>query len=157
MPIFDHRFVDEQNNPQPQALSVAGAILPVHVSVPLALEDFLRAKNQEIPSPTKGIALIDTGASKSCVDHSVLVNLGIKSIGVVKIGTAKGATLCQLFPSRLIFPTLRLRVNFSSMAGVHLRGQVIHDEPLIALVGRDILSRCLFIYSGYQGYYTLTY
>ena len=157
MPIFDHRYLDTKKDPLPKALQDVGAILPAEVAIPKALSDLLTAKKQSIPPAIQGVALIDTGATKSCVDHSVLSGLGIKPIGLVKIGTAKGATQCQLFPARLSFPSLRLVVDFSSMAGVNLRGQVIQGTPLIALVGRDVLSRCLFIYSGSQGYYTLTY
>lgn len=157
MPIFDHRFLDQQNNPLPDALMDDGAILLVQVDIPLILADFLHANNQQVPGPTQGMALIDTGASKSCADRAVLTKLGIKPTGVIRVGTAKGATQCPIFPARLIFPTLRLRVNFNAMAGVNLQGQQIGGAPLIALVGRDILRRCLLIYSGASGYFTLSY
>lgn len=157
MPIFDHRYLDSNHNPSPNALMNFGAILPVEVNIPKALQDLLNEKRQPVPKPVSGVALIDTGATKSCVDGAVLSGLGIKAIGIVKIGTAKGATQCKLFPASLSFPSIKLNVNFSSMAGVNLKGQVIQGAPLIALVGRDVLLRCLFIYSGAQGYYTLTY
>lgn len=157
MPIFDHHYLDAKKDPLPKALQDVGAILPVEVDIPKALFDLLTAKKQSTPSAIPGVALIDTGATKSCVDHLVLSGLGIKPIGLVKIGTAKGATQCQIFPARLRFPSLRLVVDFSSMAGVNLRGQVIQGTPLIALVGRDVLARCLFIYSGPNGYYTLSF
>lgn len=157
MPIFDHRYLDSNNNPVPTALADLGAVLPVEVNIPKALHDLLNIKKQPVPKHVSGVALIDTGATKSCADDKVLIGLGIKPIGVVKIGTAKGATQCKLFPARLYFPSIRLNVNFSSMAGVNLKGQVIRGAPLIALVGRDVLSKCLLIYSGHQGYYTLTY
>lgn len=157
MPIFDYRYLDSKKNPHPDALMNVGAILPVEVNVPQALQTLLTSKKQPIPKPTPGIALIDTGATKSCADHSVLSSLGIKPIGLVTIGTAKGATKCQLFPAKLNFPTLNLLVDFSAMAGVNLKGQLIQGKPLVALVGRDVLSKCLFIYCGFQGYYTLSF
>lgn len=157
MPIFDHRFLDQQKNPLPDALMNDGAFLPVQVDIPQILADFLRAKNQQVPSPTQGMALIDTGASKSCADRVALTKLGIKPTGVIRLGTAKGATQCPIFPTRLTFPSLRLRVNFNAMAGVNLQGQQIGGAPLIALVGRDVLRRCLLIYSGANGYFTLSY
>lgn len=157
MPIFDHRFLDANKDPVPNALRDAGAILPVQINISKALHGLLTAKKQPIPKPVEGVALIDTGATKSCVERSILAGLGIKPIGLVKIGTAKGATQCQLFPARLFFPTIRLDVSYSSMAGVNLKGQVIQGAPLIALVGRDVLLKCLFIYCGYGGYYTISY
>lgn len=149
--------MNSKKDPLPNALRDVGAILPVEVNIPKALLDLLTTKKQPTPKPVAGIALIDTGATKSCADHSVLSGLGIKPIGLVNIGTAKGATRCQLFPARLNFPSLRLIVDFSSMAGVDLQGQMIQGTPLIVLVGRDVLSRCLFIYCGSHGYYTLSF
>ena len=85
----------------------------------------------------------------------MLANLGISPIGVVTMGTAGGSTSCPLFPAKLSFPAINLVIDFGSVAGVSLKGQVINGTPLVALIGRDVLSRCLLIYSGTGGFFTL--
>jgi heterodisulfide reductase subunit C len=46
--------------------------LPVEVSIPTALAQVLAAQNQVSPPPATGIALIDTGATRSCVDSKII-------------------------------------------------------------------------------------
>lgn len=48
-----------------------------------------------------------------------------------------------------------MEIEFESLVGVDLTGQVIGDHQLIALIGRDVLSRCLFVYNGQIGLFTL--
>jgi hypothetical protein len=60
-----------------------------------------------------------------------------------------------LFPSKLSFPVINLVIDFGSVVGVNLQGQQINGTPIVALIGRDVLSRCLLIYSGSGGFFTL--
>jgi len=139
----------------PAALAGAGPILQVEVNLPQPLINLLSSQNKPIPAPTPGFALIDTGASRTCIDSLVLSNLGISPIGLVTMGTAGGSTSCPLFPAKLSFPVINLVIEFGSVAGVNLKGQVINGTPLVVLIGRDVLSRCLLIYSGIGGFFTL--
>ena len=156
MPIHNQHYIDpKQGRHNPAALSGAGPVLQVEVNLPQPLINLLSSQNKPIPAPSPGFALIDTGASRTCIDSAVLSNLGISPIGVVTMGTAGGQTQCPLYPARLNFPVISLLVDFSSVAGVNLQGQTISGNPLVALIGRDVLSRCLFICSGTGGFFTL--
>ena len=156
MPIHNRHYIDKQSKQHfPPALAAIGAVLEVQVQVPKVLADLLESQNQSIPQPVTGMALIDTGASRTCADHSSLMSLGINPIGVVLIGTAGGATQCQLFPTRLWFPSLNLGAAFDSLVGVDLRGQTVLGKKLIVLMGRDILARGMLVYSGNGGFFTL--
>lgn len=139
----------------PAALAGAGPVLEVEVNLPQPLISLLSSQNEPIPAPSPGVALIDTGASRTCIDSAVLSNLGINPIGVVAIGTAGGSTRCLLFPARLSFPVVNLVIDFGSVVGVNLQGQTINGAPLVVLIGRDVLSRCLLIYNGAGGFFTL--
>jgi predicted aspartyl protease len=139
----------------PVALAGAGPILQVEVNLPQPLINLLSSQNKPIPASSPGFALIDTGASRTCIDSSVLSKLGINPIGVVTMGTTGGSTTCQLFPAKLSFSVITLVIDFGSVVGVNLQGQQINGTPIVALIGRDVLSRCLLIYSGTGGFFTL--
>lgn len=137
-------------------MAAVGPMIEVMVNPPQALIDALTSQNQPLPTPANGLALIDTGASRTCADVNVLSNLGINPIGVVTMGTAGGQTQCPLFPARMDFPALRMLVDFGSVVGVNLQGQLADGNPIIVLIGRDILLRGLFVYGGNGGFFSLT-
>jgi len=46
-------------------------------------------------------------------------------------------------------------VEFGSVIGVDLSGQSIAGQDVIVLLGRDVLSRCVLVYNGPGGSFTL--
>jgi len=144
MPIYE-----VQVSP-PSDLQSGGPRLPVDIALPQILVDRLNQEGFPVPPPISGHALIDTGASVSVVDTSVITRLQINPIGVTTIGTAAGRVRRNLYPSRFIFP--RLVVDLSPIIGADLS-----SFQIIALIGRDILSRFLFIYHGPAGRITLAF
>jgi hypothetical protein len=141
------------------ALQTNGPILNVLVHIPTALAQLL-SQGTPIPSPQSGIALIDTGASHTCVDESSLVKLGVNPIGVATTRTAAGPANQSRYPVRLEFPGEGLDLEFSSVTGVDLSGQAIdigaQSHPIVVLVGRDVLSQCVLVYNGPGGFYSLS-
>jgi len=134
-----------------------GAVLQVEVNLPQPLIELLSQQGQPIPAPSTGMALIDTGATMTCVNEDVLAALGINPVGLVSLGTAAGPVQRPLFPARLGFPEPKLVVDLSRVVAVDLRGQTVQGMSLIALVGRDILRFCQFIYDGSGGFFTLSF
>lgn len=157
MPIFNRHYVGADQRHSPAALESAGPILDVEVNIPQPLMDLLSSQNKPVPTPSPGWALIDTGASRTCVDGTLLSRLGINPIGIVSVGTAGGTVQCQLFPARLDFPAIGMRIDFGSVVSVDLQGQTINEKPVIALIGRDVLSRGLLIYAGRGGFFSLAF
>lgn len=156
MPIHN-RFFLQGNRLNPHVLAQIGPLLQVEVSVPTALERHLTAQNQPVPPPVTGWALLDTGATRSCVDQSTIARLGVNPIGTTTTGTAGGRVQQYLYPAKFRFPGEGLEIEFSSVVGVDLAGQSIASRDLIVLVGRDVLSRCVLIYNGPGGFFTLTF
>lgn len=158
MPTWHKHYVDLQTKIHvPEFLAGAGACLQVEVNLPQLLIEFLSEQGKPIPAPSTGMALIDTGASMTCVDESVFITLGINAIGLISLGTAAGPVQRPIFPAKVAFPEPKLVVDLSRVVAVDLRGQNIQDVPLIALVGRDILRHCQFIYDGSGGFFTLSF
>ncbi len=159
MPVVNsHLFENTPDGKQKisnAVLAKEGPFLEVSVSVPQALAEFNTKNNIPIPSPITGIALIDTGASKSCVHASIMKQLQVSPIGVATSGSAAGQFTHSLFPAHFTFPVAKIEIDFTSVVGVDLIGQTIGGNQLIALIGRDVLSMGLFVYNGSNGSYTL--
>jgi len=155
MPIYDGEFRTQTGQPVPGGLLRAGPVLPLEIAIPSALSRFLSTQNQQIPAPRSGFALIDTGATRSCVDSQVISSLGVNCIGVTTLGTAKGRSQHHLYPAKFRFPVIRFEVEFGSVVGVDLSGQGAGNMQIIALIGRDVLSRCILIYHGTKGSFSL--
>jgi predicted aspartyl protease len=126
----------------------------VAASVPRAA--VLAAEGASAP-PVEARALIDTGASRTVVERSVLDQLGLDPVDEELIYTASsGATphvagvyAVQLFvagvPQGLIDADLRVAEaeNLRAALGVEV------------LLGQDVLRRCLLIQNGPEGRFTL--
>jgi hypothetical protein len=100
---------------------------------------------------SKLVHLIDTGASITSVDVSIIQSLGIQPVGISNVFTPQGSTQQELFPVKLSFIGTPIIFNFSSVLGSELRNQGI-----FALIGRDVLSRCILIYNGPAGHFSLS-
>lgn len=166
MPVYNSAFQQPTQGqpgavlPFPKGLQVAGPIVPVQVEVPVALASQLQQAGQPVPTPIPGLALIDTGASVSAVDTSVIQRLGIHPVGTVQVGTAGGPQMQTTYPARFTFPGTNLPpIDFSQLLGANLVGQVIAGtgQPLIALFGRDILQHFVLVYNGPAAMFTLAY
>lgn len=164
MPVHNHFYTAQppggQPQPFPQGLQLAGPCLPVQVEVPPALAAQLQQTGQAVPAPLAGFALIDTGASLSAVDGTVIQQLGVQPIGMVLVGTAGGPQQQATYPARFTFPGTTLpAIDFSSLLGANLAGQMvaIHQGPLIALLGRDLLQRFVLVYNGPGATFSLSF
>jgi hypothetical protein len=76
------------------------------------------------------------------------------------MGTAGGQVRQHIYPARIVFPTRGWTIDFQGVVGVDLNGQVVQTnppQPLIALIGRNILERAVFIYNGPGGFWTLAW
>lgn len=124
----------------------------VQIEVPEALSKQLAASGQSVPQPVTGMALIDTGATMTAVDTSVVAALGVNPVGVVPVGTAGGPATQPVYPIRLQIQGVGLVLNFSRVTGAPLK-----PMNLVALLGRDVLSRMILIYDGPSSEYVLTF
>jgi hypothetical protein len=78
-------------------------------------------------------------------------NLGVNPIEVITSLTAAGPALQNLYPANFTFPSTGFNIEFTSVIGSDLTGQIINGQQLIALIGRDVLALGTFIYNGSMG------
>ncbi len=140
----------------PTVLAHFGPILQISVSIPQVLAALYTSLQIPLPSPVTGTALIDTGAMKSCVHGPIMSNLGVNPIGIITALTAAGPALQNLYPAHFTFPATNIEIDFSSVVGSDLSGQIINGQQLIALIGRDVLSLGILIYNGSLGTFSFS-
>ncbi len=127
-----------------------GPVLTVAVGVSVPRAGALVAHGQSAPPPVMGRFLLDTGASKTCVDLDLIVPLGLPRINSVLISTpstgGKPATRDQFDASVIIqgnSPDVSYLVAAIPIIATHFRSQGIDG-----LIGRDVIDLCMLVYNG---------
>lgn len=135
--------------------------MTAYVGVSHARAAALTTASLPLPTPVTIQALIDTGASGTCVDPSVLQTLGLTPSGSVTVNTpstgnhphtADQYDVSIFVPGSLATQPPLIVPNLAVVCSELLPSQGFH-----ALIGRDILSVCIFTYNGAAGLFTLAY
>lgn len=109
----------------------------------------LTAARQPIPAPVPITGLIDTGASCTSIDVSVLRQLAIPSSGQTQIHTPSTQAgvphYANLYDISIVLVHPSISRTFSAVPVTE--SQLIH-QGIQALIGRDILACCIFTYDG---------
>ncbi len=159
MPIFKSKFHPTGQPPAPPTpavLAQIGPVVPIQIEVPQALNKQLTAAGQPVPAPITGYALIDTGATMSAVDTSVIQKLGVNPVGLASVQTAGGPQQQSLYPIRLIVQGVGLVLDAAQVTGSPL-GMNLGGLVIIALIGRDFLQAMLMFYDGPAGEFTVAF
>lgn len=131
------------------------------VGVSHAKRTALVAAKQPVPNVAQVLALVDTGASGTCVDPSVLQSLALTPTGSAMVNTP--STGAQPVSADQYDVSIFVPGSDATQAPLVVPNlPVICAELLLAqgfhvLIGRDILSRCLLSYNGTAGQFTLAY
>lgn len=140
-----------------ESLRLVGPSLPVQVEVPTVLANELDRTGKPLPSPVSGHGLIDTGASITVVDLTVIQKLRLEPIGNTDVGFG-AKKQAETYAVRVVFPgTALVPFDFEEVVGWDLasatwaKGQI----ETIVVLGRDILKKFVVVYNGPQGRVTL--
>jgi len=121
--------------------------MQVSVSVAEAVAVELVQQGKTLPAPISGMALLDSGASTTCVDESVAQKLQLPVTDVVTIASASHTSSKQnVYPARIELVGLSVAINALDAIG----GPLI-EQGIIALIGRDVLQHCTLFYNGMTG------
>ncbi len=108
-------------------------------------------QGKPLPTPISGFALIDTGASSTCIDDAIAQQLGLPVIDVVQMTSASHANTQQnVYPAKI---TLMNGINIDVPRAI---GAALQAQNIIALIGRDFLQHCTLFYNGVTGEITLS-
>lgn len=159
MPILHLQFSAQRqtpgappvNLPPSAALLGRGPVVPVVLSVAQTIADQLAQQGLPVPAPISGEALIDTGASTTCIDDAKAQELHLPVVDVVNMTSASHASTQQNVYPVLIEVPGGIRINVPRAIAANLAPQ-----GLVALIGRDFLQRCTLFYNGPNGVITLS-
>lgn len=160
MPVLNTRVsankkdAQGKTTPGPIQLGLQGAGPRIQVILS-PLENQLKSladKGEPPPHPVSGFALIDTGASSTCIDQNAAEGAGL---AVVDSGPMSSAThaneIVPIYAGKIEIIGMSISVNVMRAYGVNLNSQ-----DLIALIGRDLLSQCVLVYNGLEGSFSLS-
>ncbi len=116
-----------------------------------ALEDVLKRDQKAAPKPIMVSGMIDTGATNTVIQEGLAKKLGLKPIGLRKITTPSSVDVeCLTYQLRLDFP------NGPKIEVVAIEAP-LQAQHIQCLIGRDILSHGVFVYTGYVNTFTLSF
>ncbi len=121
------------------------------IVTPQAVTEQLQKENKPIQSQ-KAFALIDTGASSTCISSLIVEQLGLIPFDFQKVHTATGETEQLLYDAGVVLPISQPNIISVQTPCADLTGQ-----PFQVLIGRDILSRCTICYNGADNSFTLAF
>ena len=131
-------------------LAQNGAILQVNVSVPSAY-----AQGGGAGTPKTLTAMVDSGASISCITIQAAQSIGLPQVSSTQLGGVGGMTQAPVYGVALSIPQFGVTIDPIQIAGV--------ANPLPGvdmLVGRDLLRNgnggLTFTFDGGRGVFTIT-
>lgn len=139
------------------SLAGEGPLVEVAFAGSSARIEILKLTGLPYPKPAWTTGLIDTGAGISAVGGDVIRALGLVPIDRIDVYSAVVGHVrpCNLYDICLAFaprssPTV-MHVDMPIIEGVFT------DKRYNALIGRNILRRCLFFYNGPADTFTLAF
>ncbi len=142
MPVFPNRV---------QNLQQIGPIIEVVLVPPPPVFANLKSEGKKPPSK-KVIALIDTGASGSCINGPISEELGLIVRDIVPVQTPSGISQQGVYDVGFL---LLLPGVMTNPILIQALGSDLKNQPYQALIGRDILKFCTLIYNGWDNSYQL--
>ncbi len=144
-------------------ISQEGALVVAYFGVSTGRENALKEADQPVPSWAKTRALVDTGASCTCVDPSILrdslqlIPTGRTTINTPSTGNAP--VECDVYDVSLLVPSTDTEKEAPLMIAAMpvVCADLLQSQGFHALIGRDVLTRCVLSYNGSIGWFTLAY
>ena len=104
-----------------------------------------------VPAPISGTGLIDTGATTTSIDLAAAESLSLPPTGEAVLGTAGGTVKAPVF-------VFSVSIGDGRILGETIRGMGcdLTSHGLVVLLGRDLLSHCVFIMNGPDGSFSLS-
>lgn len=139
-------------------ISPNGALVNLLVGVSAPRAQALAGAGQPVPAPVLVVGLIDTGASGLAIDPTILQGLGLQQTGTTPLitpSTGANPVDAPVYDVSVKIPQLPpASLDFDSVPAIQA---VLLNQGFGALVGRDILNKCLIIYDGVAGYCSVAF
>jgi hypothetical protein len=148
-------------------ITVEGAVIPVCFHISSQKFGVLQSQNLPFPNAFFGKGLIDSGASCTVIDKTIVTALSLNPTGQTQMHTPSTGTTpvpCNQYDVSVWFLNQNppgLTNQQAQIHPIHFILPVIDSDfstqNFDALIGRDILSKCQFTYLGPTGRFTMVY
>jgi hypothetical protein len=141
------------------AMGVDGPIIDLDLWIGRAEAHTLIAQQQPVPNSQIIRALIDTGADRTAIHPNALGLISSLSVGTIKVrrpGFQKFQRV-NLHDVRLAFGGVRALSAQTGCVEIKSAAVVPANPTVLALIGRDMLAHCRFLYDGLKGELLLVY
>jgi hypothetical protein len=137
-----------------------GLIVLAFIGVSQARRQALLAAGQTVPAPINVQALVDTGATCTCVDPQVLKDLSLSPNGSATMITPSSGDhpiVVNQYDVSLVIPASQNQPPLFH-ANIPVVESKLHKlQGFHMLLGRDVLKGCLLTYDGLSGLFSLAY
>jgi hypothetical protein len=130
------------------------------VGVSHARASALIAASQPVPPAVQITGLVDTGASGTCVDPSVLSKLQLSATGTIQVNTPTTGIQpisADQFDVSVVIPSAPGHPPLAHLTIPVMAAELLVAQGFHALIGRDVLRGCMLIYDGVNGLFSLAY
>ena len=129
--------------PNSEALYLFGPVLPVLIGTDQDATSMVAVQR---------FALVDTGATDSCIDSKLAQALGLRVVDERDVATPSGLDTFDVYLGWIEVPELNFAKS-GQLVGANLSGG---GQPYGALLGRDFLRHCSMQYDGETGSVTIS-
>lgn len=160
MPILHTQLAGQRKTPDGKLVSIPpsivlqqrGPVVQVSVSLQETLATALVQQGKPLPQPVTGWALLDTGASNTCIDDEAAQSMQLPVIDVGSMCSASHAkTPSNIYPAQIEITGFPIRFQSPRTMGAALK-----EQGILLLIGRDLLRSCTLFYNGLTGEITLS-
>jgi hypothetical protein len=131
-----------------------GPVVDLVLWIGRAAAHALIAQGRAVPTPQTIRALIDTGASRTAIHPAALGLIHSLAGGTAKVrrpGSRSAFRLVDRHDVRLAFGGASDPSVGAAWVGIEAVAVIPADPSILALIGRDMLAHCQFVYDGWRG------
>lgn len=130
-----------------------GPILPVTIILSSEQRSALVRAGQETPFPVNCWALVDTGATITCVDRPILEKIGARPLGAATVHTT--ATGSETQTGEYYTVTMAFHGADQAEVAKDIKVLAVDLQGVCVLIGRDLLNRWKFSIDGPSGQFSI--
>jgi len=139
--------------------SPSGPVLDVLINVSRPRHDALVKAGVSIPLPIPARLLVDTGASCTVLDKTIIEKLGLVPTGSVPIHTSSTGSIghsCNQFDVSLVIIGASGGAIYSNSSLAIVESD-FSTHGIHGLLGRDLLQKAILTYHGFAEIFTLSF
>jgi predicted aspartyl protease len=135
-------------------IGVDGPVVDLGIWIGRAAAHLQIAQGQAVAPFQTVLALIDTGASRTAIHPHALALIGSRPVGTTRIrraSTPPASLRVDLHDVRLVFGGVSTSAPRATWVEITAAAVAPANPSILALIGRDMLAHCQFVYDGLNG------